>query len=269
MQETKSIKYKEGFEDYDLLQNWINFKSIPELASKFTNENKVEKVAEYIDKKFVYKFSWGINAFIKILAYKMNKDLEDLPLFMRYLSSMAKFGVNTPYACWAMSLGILSRNVAQKVGEFYIEEQGEGEDFNNFIEWFKTLDREKFLKLGISEYHLEVLERKVAKLNVSDISKYEYVYTNIKKSGILTKIRGLEFEGRLENFEGVEEGSVLHLERDYPNKYDINATKIFYNDKELGFISSRLARILAPLIDFGESFRVILEKKEKKLIKIM
>lgn len=269
MEEEKKIKYKEGAGDYDLLQSWINLKSIPEMALKFTQGEEVEKVAEYINKKFVYKLSWGTNAFTKILAYKMGKNLEDLPLFLRYLPSMIKFGVNTHYACWAMGLGLLSRNVAHKVGEAYREEQGESEDFNDFVEWFKTLTKEKFGKLGMSELQTKTLERRVAKLTVYNIAEYDEIRNKIKKVGIIAKIKGLEYEDRLRNFKEVEEGSVLHLERDYLNKYDVNAIKIYYKDKELGFISSERARILAPLMDFGERFKVILESKRVKNIKII
>ena len=67
----------------------------------------------------------------------------------------------------------------------------------------------------------------------------------------------------------MEEGSALYLERDYLNEHDINAIKIYYKDKELGFISSELARILAPLMDFGERFEVMLGSKRDKTIKII
>ncbi len=55
---------------------------------------KIEKVAEYIDKKFVYRLSWGANAFTKIAAYDMGMELEDLPIFFKHISSMIKFGLN-------------------------------------------------------------------------------------------------------------------------------------------------------------------------------
>ncbi|MCW3133015.1 MAG: DEAD/DEAH box helicase [Methanophagales archaeon] len=265
MKEEKKIKYKEGAGDYNLLQSWINLMSIPEMVMEFTQGEEVEKVVEYIDKKFVYKFSWGTNAFTKILAYKMGKDLEDLPLFLKYLPSMIKFGVNTHYACWAMSLGILSRNVAHKIGKAYREERGESEDFNDFIEWFKTLSKEKFGKLGMSELQTKTLERRVTKLTVYNMAEYD----KIKREGIIAKIKGLEYGDRLRDFKEVEEGSALYLERDYLNEHDINAIKIYYKDKELGFISSKLARILAPLMDFGERFEVMLESKRDKTIKII
>ena len=269
MKEEKKIKYKEGAGDYNLLQSWINLMSIPEMVMEFTQGEEVEKVVEYIDKKFVYKFSWGTNAFTKILAYKMGKDLEDLPLFLKYLPSMIKFGVNTHYACWAMSLGILSRNVAHKVGKAYREERGESEDFNDFIEWFKTLSKEKFGKLGMSELQTKTLERRVTKLTVYNMAEYDEIHNKIKREGIIAKIKGLEYGGRLRDFKEVEEGSALYLERDYLNEHDINAIKIYYKDKELGFISSELARILAPLMDFGERFEVMLESKRDKTIKII
>lgn len=269
MEEEKKIKYKEGAGDYSLLQSWINLKSIPEMALKFTQGEEVEKIAEYINKKFVYKLSWGTNAFTKILAYKMNKDLEDLPLFLKYLPSMIKFGVNTHYACWAMSLGILSRNIAHKVGEAYREEQGESEDFNDFVEWFKTLNGEKFGKLGMSRLQTKALERRVAKLSVYNIEEYNEMVSKIKKEGVIEKIKGLEYESRFEIFKDVKEGQILDFKRDYLNEHDINAIKIYYKDKELGFVSREIARILAPLMDFGERFKVVLESKRDKTIKIV
>ncbi len=261
----EKISYKDKFEDYNLISGWINLMSIPTLATEFTNEKKIEKAAEYIDKKFVYRLSWGANAFTKILSYNMGMELKDLPLFLKELSSMIKFGVNSQYASWAMSLGVNSRNLAHRIGTKFKEEVDET-DFSKFIEWFKELNTEKLGVLGTLES--KALESRVSKLEVNNISEYDMILTNIKKDGIIVGIKGLSFEDRLKNLEKLADGQSLFLKRDYLNKHDIDAIKIYSNTNELGFIPRELAKVLAPQMDFGLNFKAILESKINKSIKI-
>lgn len=261
----KEISYKDKFDDNDLISGWINLMSIPALATEFTNENEIEKVAEYIDTKFVYKLSWGANAFTQILAYNMGMELKDLPLFLKELSSMIKFGVNSQYASWAMSLGINSRNLAYRIGTKFKEEVGET-DFNKFIEWFKQLNTDKLGVLGTLES--KALDSRVSKLEVNNISENDMILTKIKKDGLIVGIKGLSYEDRLKNLEILEDGQSLYLKRDYLNKYDVDAIKIYSNAKELGFIPREFAKVLAPQMDFGLDFKATLQSKINKNIKI-
>lgn len=262
----EKISYNDKSKDYNLISGWINLMSIPTLATEFTNEKNVEKVAEYIDKKFVYRFSWGANAFTKIVAYNMGMELKDIPIFLKELSSMIKFGVNTQYASWAMSLGVNSRNLAHRIGTKFKEELGETDDFSKFIEWFKELNTEK---LGVlSTLEAKALESRVSKLEVNNISEYDKIITKIRKDGIIVGIKGLSYEDRLKNLERIADGQSLFLKRDYLNKHDIDAIKIYSNSKELGFIPREFAKVLAPQMDFGMNFKAKLESKINKSIKI-
>lgn len=262
----EKISYKDTSEDYNLISGWINLMSIPTLATEFTNEENVEKVAEYIDKKFVYRFSWGANAFTKIVAYNMGMELKDLPIFLRELSAMIKFGVNTHYASWAMSLGVNSRNLAHRIGTKFKEDLGETDDFSKFIEWFKELNTEKLGVLGTLE--AKALESRVSKLEVNNISEYDKIITKIRKDGIIAEIKGLAYENRLKNLERLADGQSLFLKRDYLNKHDVDAIKIYFNANELGFIPRELTKVLAPQMDFGLNFKATLESKNNKTIKI-
>lgn len=46
----------------------------------------------------------------------------------------------------------------------------------------------------------------------------------------------------------------IKLEREPDNKYDMNAVKVFANDKQIGYIGKEYAQIIAPLMDEYEEF---------------
>ena len=61
----------------------------------------------------------------------------------------------------------------------------------------------------------------------------------------------MQYKDRYRNISDMMVNDQLELERDYENEFDINAIKVLYKGKQIGFVERRVARTLAPEIDLG------------------
>jgi hypothetical protein len=72
---------------------------------------------------------------------------------------------------------------------------------------------------------------------------------------IKTKVVGVSFGNRQEFIEYLSEGDSLFLEREHENEHDENAIAVYvdqYQNEQIGYLSSDLAKELAPQIDAGQ-----------------
>lgn len=94
--------------------------------------------------------------------------------------------------------------------------------------------------------------------NAEEILKRED-YKNIGDSDCFyTKIAGVSFEGRQDKIRDLAPGQKLVLTREPENEFDPNAIKVTAPGSiDLGFLNARLAKQLAPLLDEGREYNVI------------
>ena len=59
---------------------------------------------------------------------------------------MVKYGVNTPRACWAMSLGTPTRALAAALSRGFLEDSTDT-SFRAYLKWFADLTEEDFQRL--------------------------------------------------------------------------------------------------------------------------
>lgn len=76
----------------------------------------------------------------------------------------------------------------------------------------------------------------------------------------ITPLRGVSFRPKTAKdiVRGLDESSILRLERDAENPYDANAIRVIDVDSDefIGFVAKEDAADLAPLMDAGETFAV-------------
>lgn len=93
-------------------------------------------------------------------------------------------------------------------------------------------------------------------LSDSCISRDEYA-SIADADSFNTKLAGVTFDGRQEVLASLKPGQLLSVVREYENKFDPNAIKIFTTEdtpREVGFLNRRLAHALAPVIDSGVEY---------------
>lgn len=78
-------------------------------------------------------------------------------------------------------------------------------------------------------------------------------------SAFHTKLAGVSFEGRQDTIAGLQLGVDLDLVRQHDNPVDPNAIAVTYGALQIGFISAKIAKHIAPLIDSGVRYRARVE----------
>lgn len=237
------------------IQDWINLTSIPELARKYLSDNKdtnLEGLANFIGAVVTFQFSWVLSGFLRILEYKLSMKDISLPLKLIYLPSMVKNGVNSPEACWGMSLGIPTRNLSNKIAHIYQAEEAQV-NFKNYIKWFSEIIEEDIIeKTTLTLNEINSVMRIATRLNY-DRTKVNLIRTR-KLDSFTSNIRGIKYENRLNLVKKVNIGDDIELKRDIKNPYDPNAIKLFFKDMCIGFVQRDVARILAREMDLGTNY---------------
>jgi single-stranded-DNA-specific exonuclease len=76
-----------------------------------------------------------------------------------------------------------------------------------------------------------------------------------------TKVVGVTFEGRQEIIKNLEAGDELRLVREAENEYDDSAIRVETEEKEqIGYLNSGLAQHLAPYLDVGFHYQVVISE---------
>jgi hypothetical protein len=109
---------------------------------------------------------------------------------------------------------------------------------------------------------------RIKKLEVIESIKYFELYkekikfeTTTVKPQIKTKVVGITFGNRINNIKQLEYNSIIKLKRDYKNKYHKNAIELVdESDVSLGYISKKLACILADRLDDWEKYIAEIDK---------
>jgi len=175
---------------------------------------------------------------------------EELPELQRWIPSMVKYGVNTPRACWAMSLGTPTRALAAALSRGFLEDSTDT-SFRAYLKWFADLTEEDFAyRFGATSHQARTLNRR-AKALIADGSSFVRDVRSPEVTTMNAAVKGLAYEGREQLAEDVEVGAAVVLIRDYGNQYDSNATKVVYRGNVIGYVERSVARRLAPLLDSG------------------
>lgn len=90
----------------------------------------------------------------------------------------------------------------------------------------------------------------------------EEMYLNVDMDMIpkFAKLTGVSFGGKQEIVKTLTNDAELQLKRDYANIYDKNAIGVYSKDVQVGWIPKYLAVKLAPEIDAGIKWHVIVKE---------
>jgi hypothetical protein len=162
---------------------------------------------------------------------------------------MVKYGVPSPVACWAMAIGIPSRQVAIRIASAYRDEIPDI-GYESFLTWLNTLSRDRlFYDFGLEGTLLEDVSRAIF---TSSPNRVFGSYTGISNFlPCIVPVRGIKYENRVNHALGAKVGQSVDLVRDYDNTIDRNAIAVYAGRKQIGYIPREVAQVLASEIDTG------------------
>jgi len=234
----------------ELTVDWVSQLPMPDLLDRYLPAGSDErKFHRFLADLFGFRLPWGIGAYIQIAqdVLDVSTQLAEAP---RWLPTMVRYGVPTPKATWAITLGCPSRELSAILAGAFVDDQGPTASFSNFVDWFSSMTEEDLvLRFGATANEAQVMMRRSNALVPSDRSMTKFL-----RSGSNTyqaEVTGLAHSNRRALLPLVAEGATLTLRRDYGNQYDSNAIEVLYGTTMLGYVPRAAARLIAPQIDVG------------------
>jgi hypothetical protein len=249
----------------DLLEQWVRGTDVQTLSNEFAqSQEKPEELWRYIDAVFRYLLPWSISAYFRIAEDVLTVERSSFSDYARFLPSMVKFGVPSPVACWAMSVGISSRGTAREFATAFLR-QPEPHTYEAFLKWLGRLsvDRLRY-EFRLSSPILEEVNRAVASASVNSTLRG---FTNLKEFlPRLTRVRGIQFANRKYTAAQAHARQPVSLERDYDDTIDRNAIVVKLDGEVIGYLARDISQVLAPEIDAGATLRAsIVEVLQQRL----
>ena len=235
----------------ELTSDWIGQVPMPEIVKRHLPEGSDDKkFHRFVADFFGFKVPWVMSAYVSIAEHVLASGL-DVSETVQWLPTMIRFGVRTPNASWAMTLGCPSRELSGLLAaEFISESGGRMATYAAFVTWFASLTEEDFVyRFRASPHEAEVLSRRAASMVPSNRT----IAASLRAGSSLlkTSVAGLRYENRIAVLAGVADGSAVRLARDYSNQYDPNAVEVRVSGGLLGYVPRTEARLIAPLLDAG------------------
>ena len=149
-----------------LLNEWVDGTPITRIIENTQDETEtVERTSRYIEDLFGYRLPWITSALIRIAKARLDINDEDVSEYIRGYPSMVKHGLPDPVACWAMSAGIPTREVALRLAEAFAQDHHDDSTHEAFVRWLADLSDEMLRQnYGVSGYVLDDLNYKLRRV---------------------------------------------------------------------------------------------------------
>jgi len=252
LEECVEMKPKEALKHVHIINNpklepfifaWINgydLNSLRDLWIEAVGPEYVELMNVYIEDCLAYRYPWGVTSVICIALFILESDWIDLNTEIVNFPTKIKNGLADQYELWLSNIGIRSRETCNDLAKGYSGPS----DFRAFINWFLNLSVEEIINYGVtSKYDLRNTFNVISRLSLkSEVNRSE---TNQKFN-----VKGIRYEaGRIEIARKIKAGDNLILKRQFDNEYDPYAVQVLYDDKQIGFVPRKLAKLFAFQMD--------------------
>jgi hypothetical protein len=248
----KDTAHYEGPEDeFDLIRDWVSGKPVSEIRALHWSQGQADSFGGYVADRLIYKLPWGFNGFLCILASKLQLEITDLPLSWQCISSMMKFGVNSPIACWICSFVLSSRKLANNLAAHY--PSGSEISIFAFIKWIVNLPNEFiFQDLEGSKAEKQRLLNRINQ-TVADDNQIQFILR--RSIPLESEVKGISYDNRVVAALGVSLGDQLILEREQDNPNDFNAVRVMFQRACIGYVQRDIARIISREMLIGREFQ--------------
>lgn len=195
-----------------------------------------------VEKIIVQDLAWVVSALLQILELRRGIPAEGR---LAALPAMIKYGVDTPAACYASSIGIHDRATAITLAANCPLPEP---TFGQFLDWLSQLTTEEITTLtnpDTARLLIRSTERRSPRVAQATILSGQGTFT--------CPLRGVRHAGNAAHLAQLRAGTYLDLVRDRSNRADPNAVQVQHQDVLLGWISREIARPLALALDDGSA----------------
>jgi replicative superfamily II helicase len=237
-----------------LAADWMSGRSMDDLRSTYgeaVGSPDALAFVQLLDRVVVNDMAWVLSAVVLLLELELDLILE-LPLAATSISAMAKYGVDTPTACFAASLGVKNRQDARTLGSMFPTDFGVG--FQEFVGWVSMLPHWSLTSSVSTETAAMFLDRAAALSTPRDLLDIAVT----EEGSITVPLRGARAMGTADTVIGIAIGEELELEleREHQNAADRNAIAVKAAGQRVGYLAREHARVLAPLMDLEDGPRI-------------
>ena len=239
----------------ELVIDWLEQVPMPEIVERHLPDGSDSRAFHrFISDLFGFNLPWAIGGYTSIARNVLGSDYE-VSETIRWLPTMIRYGVSTPMASWAMTLGCPSRELSSSLAAgFASDVAGDTPNYGEFVTWFSALTEEDFaFRFEATPHQAEVLTRKAAALVPSN--RQITALLRARTSTLTSGVAGMLYGNRPQILARVIPGTEIQLTRDYDNQYDRNAIEVWVGSGLLGYVPRTEARLLAPSIDSGARTR--------------
>lgn len=238
-----AVSYGGPEDEYELVKAWVKGMSVSDLRNTLWLAADADDLSEYISDRFGYKLPWGINAFLRILAYKLGKEFTDLPPSWQSLPSMLKFGVDSIISTWAANLGI-SRILSLQLPAKYPFQAAS--TFVDFLRWVIDLPFEFVLHDLVAnrfdKQHLISIRNRI------NPNRDNLDLLRDTSPVILSKVQGTQYNNRQFAALKAKPGDAVELHQETSNQFDPFAIRVSLANETIGYMQSSKAQIVSPLM---------------------
>ena len=224
-----------------LIRRWIAGDRVPDILGAVPPGGRAGAV-RFIEEFLGHYMPWGISAFVRIAAAELGIEAGSMPLGVRCVSDMVRYGVPRPEASWAMRLGVPTRQAAVRAAAGYTGER----TVRAFATWLAEIDGRG---LALHDGDLAGATLMASRTRPNPLIRGGYSLDRVLKMGASVKC--------VENGSGpaaaarLSRGDPLDLERDHDAGYSRNVIAVYADGSLIGHVERDMAGYLAPLIDSG------------------
>lgn len=225
-----------------LVRAWIEGKNASEA---FEAAGIGEREAtRFIEDTLGHYAPWGITVFTRIAAAELDLDTLKLPLKIRCLPGMVRYGVPRPEAVWAMRLGVATKEAAVRMAA----DCGGCDTFEEFAAWLGRLGHEGAIERYGRDANAANAAVAASRMRANPLVREGRRLDNVigDGAGVVCTERGAGMVAAA----CAAEGDDLAIERDY-GAYDRNAIAVRAGGSKIGYVEHDVAQYLAPEIDCG------------------
>ena len=253
-------RYDFSGELVELIVDWLEQVPMPEIVQRHLPVDADPRAFHrFMSDLFGFNLPWAIGGYTSIAKSVLGSDF-DVSETIRWLPTMIRYGVSTPTASWAMTLGCPSRELSTSLATGFASDLTSGTiNYGEFVTWFSALMEEDFtIRFESTPHQAEVLSRRSAALVPNN--RQITASLRARSTRLTSGVAGVRYGNRVQILAGVMPGNQVQLIRDYDNQYDRNAIGVWVGSAQLGYIPRTEARLLAPSIDAGaRTFAEVLE----------
>jgi superfamily II DNA/RNA helicase len=236
---------------------WLSGARLDEMRAELgESAGSPEDLATFLEDYCGYRASWGASAFLRLAAATAGLAEDEISPFAKFLPSMLRFGVSSPAAAWAMTLGIPSRRTAIEIATRYTR-SSEGISPAGLREWLSQFEFSELPTLDVPNGLLEETGLAILRAGVSGrLEEFQGLDSVLPlRTPLLLGVgEAIDLDWHLEH------GSSLSLERDYDSVLDRNLIVVKAADSTVGRLPRPISQLLAPDIDSGAELGITVER---------